>query len=155
MFNISYEAFVGMLWARIEALGFTLIGVTDSNPRWVYSVGLTGRGWPEVIMIGNIPLDYVEPIMTDLINGWLDHGRVMMGMNQDVIRFADGTSHGLRIIDVPAKEASEKYACQVGQFYPGHELRFVQALFPDVNGKYPDEEGYDHEKCVQPIISED
>lgn len=139
---------------KIGEHGFTLIGVFDPEkklPTFVYSIGLTERGWPEVLFIGNLNPAIIEILLTDLIEGWVKAGEVKMGDNPDLIAFGDGTSHALRVVDIPLNEAISEYGCQVPYFYPDMDIRFVQALWPDKAGKFPDEEGY-NTSMTQPIV---
>ena len=145
----EYEA---VLRSRIELNGFTLIGVFGGpGPDFVYSVGLTARGWPEVILIGSINPAFVEQILTDLISSWFKAEKVILGDNPDMISFADGSSHALRVMEVNKVEALVNYGAQVLFFYPDQDVRFVQALWPDVNGRFPDEPGFKRPE-TQPII---
>ncbi len=146
---MDLESFIEGRKALIKEHGFTLIGVFDPeevDPNFVYSIGLTERGWPELIFIGDINPVYVEVILTDLIRLWEEEGKPVLGKVDGII-----VNYPLRLVEVDAAEASEKYGYQVRNFYPYQDIKFVQVLWPDKQGVFPDEPGYDNERS-QPVI---
>lgn len=150
------EAYIAQLKANIARVGYTFVGVFDpdgKDPNFAYSIGLTERGWPEVLLIGNINPAFIEILLTDLIEGWIKAGEVKLGDNPDLIAFADGSSHAMRVVEVDWEEAVTFYGCQVPFFYPDRDIKFVQALWPDKAGVFPDEEGY-NVIMVQPIVGQ-
>ncbi|USV40929.1 DUF4262 domain-containing protein [Xanthomonas phage BUDD] len=143
------------LMTKIEMYGYTMVGVFDpegNDPGFVYTIGLTERGWPEVIMIGNIHPMIAEQFLADMIAKWGKAEKVIMGDNLDVIQFQDRSVHPIRVIDVNQNKAAENYAIQAKRFYPEHNVKYVQALIPDRFGRFPDEPEYDQSKQAQPII---
>lgn len=130
--------------------GYTLVGVFDpegKEPTFAYSIGLTAFAWPEVIFFGNIRPDFIEAILTDLINHWRADGKVTLGDIDDII-----VDYPLRVIEVATDPALE-YAAQVTNYFEPKQIRFVQVLWPDKQGVFPNEPGYDNERA-QPIVGE-
>jgi hypothetical protein len=151
---MDHDAYIEGLRLKIKQHGYTFIGVFDpegKTPSFVYSIGLTARGWPEVILIGNMNPRIVEIILTDLINSWKEEGRVILGDNPGAIRFADGSSHPLRVVPVDEEETLENWGHQARVFYDPENIQFVQVLWPDLLGTFPDEEGY-LERMHQPLL---
>lgn len=143
------------LIGKIEKYGFTLVGVFDpegNEPGFVYTIGLTERGWPEVIMIGNIHPMIAEQFLSEMIANWGKAEKVIMGDNLDLIQFQDKSVHPIRVIDVNQNKAEQKYACRAKHLYPDRDVKYVQALIPDRFGRFPDEPEYDQSKQAQPII---
>lgn len=150
------DAYQARLAALIELRGYTFIGVFDPeglNPSFAYSIGLTGRNWPEVLLVGNMNPEVIEIILTDLIEGWKKQGEVVMGDNPGLIVFRDGSEHALRVVEVDTDAVLKDYGCQVPNWFEREQIKFVQVLWPDTSGKYPDEPGYSADaKMQQPII---
>ncbi|WEM34228.1 DUF4262 domain-containing protein [Xanthomonas phage X1] len=143
------------LAVKIELNGYTMVGVfdpEDKDPGFVYTVGLTERGWPEVIMVGNIHPMIAEKLITDLISGWQKKEKFVMGDNEGLLVFRDGTEHAIRVVEADTGKALEEYATAVGIFYSDMPVGFVQALIPDRFGRFPDDPEYDQSKQAQPII---
>lgn len=149
--NLSLDA---ELMLKMEMFGFTMIGVMPEGklPAFVYTIGLTQRGWPEVIMVGNVHPAIAEQLINDLIAGWSKKEKVIMGDNDGLLVFKDGTQHPIRVLTADANKALNDYACGVPNFFPNDELSFVQALIPDRFGRFPDEPDYDQSKQAQPLI---
>jgi hypothetical protein len=145
--------------SRIAKNGFTLVGVFDpegKDPPFVYSIGLTQRGWPEVILITACmrPVT-IEILLTDLIGRWFKDEKITMGDNPDLIFMRDGSSHSMRVVEVDCNaNVLEKYGCQVPIFFEESDIKFVQVLWPDPAGKFPDEEGYSTDpRMIQPLLN--
>jgi hypothetical protein len=141
--------------ARIKEHGYTFIGVFDpdhKDPSFVYTIGLTGQKQAELLLIGNMHPRIIEIILTDLIEEFTRHG-FRTGDIPDQIRFKDGSLHPLRVVAVDSREAMNEYAYQVPQYYPRADIRFMQVLWPDAEGIFPGEIGY-NESMVQPQLPE-
>lgn len=151
------EQFYSHLAEKIRTIGFTFVGVFDEDmvePAFAYSIGLTEKGWPEVLLIGNMRPQIIEIILTDLVKSWIAAGEVKMGDNDGLIVFPDMSEHPLRVVEVPSRLAVEKFCCQVQNFYEKEDVKVVQVLWPDVNGKFPGEEGYDALNMKQPVVGQ-
>jgi hypothetical protein len=151
---MDMDLYLAQQAALIEQHGYTFVGVFDpdgKDPQFAYSIGLTQFAWPEVLFIGNMRPDYIEIILTDLINKWREAGTYQLGDNMGLIVFKDLSEHPLRVIEVDAHHVLDEYAHQVLRYFDPGEVKFVQVLWPDTNGKFPGEEGYD-ESQVQPVM---
>lgn len=140
--------------ALIEEHGFTFVGVFDpdgENPPFAYSIGLTQFAWPEIIFVGKMRPDFIEIILTDLIQKWRREGTYQLGDNDGIIVFTDLSEHPVRVIEVSAQHVLDEYAHQVKRYFKPEQVRFVQVLLPDKAGKFPGEEGYDDER-QQPVM---
>lgn len=132
---------------RIAANGFTYIGVFDpegKDPTFVYSLGNTERGWPELILIGNMNMRTTEALLNQIQEVWQGENKPVLGDIPNMIVFQDGTEHPLRLVEVDAAATIKQYAYQVQHFYPDVPHRFVQVLWPDKNGRFPNDAQYDH-----------
>jgi hypothetical protein len=158
MMDEQDKAYLDGMVSRIAKHGYTLVGVFDpegKDPPYVYSVGLTQRGWPEVILVtACMRPQTIETLLADLLAQWFHAEKVVMGDNPDLLFMRDGSSHALRVVDVDNNDVIlNDYAGQVGIFFEEDDVKFVQVLWPDKSGKFPDEEGYSTEpSMIQPIL---
>ena len=147
----------GRIRARIALYGHTFIGVFDPEgvkPAFVYSIGLTNKDQPELLMIGNMRPDTCEAILGAIIEQW-DRLGVFYGPITGVARTASDLDVPMMLRKVKADEALGGYAFAVPTFCPSTDgYAFVQVVWPDPNGKYPYDPGYDS-RCKQPLLTEE
>ena len=139
--------------AKIAKHGYTFIGVFDPErkaPNFVYSIGLVERGWPEVLMVGNVPPAVAESILTDLVKHWVDSGGPMFGLIPGMIRIREQL-HPLQVVAIDAQYAQDHYAFQIKHFYPHIDADVVQVLWPDERGRFPNHTEYNQE-LTQPLL---
>lgn len=142
---------------RIKTYGYTFINVSDPDsdaPDFTYSVGLTQRAWPELLLIGNLPPRLAQYILTEIASKWVAADGPVMGRMDDIIVTVDGTSLPLQVREVDPTVAMRDYTCAVTKLYPDYESRrCVQVLWPDADGVLPIEPCY-NTKMTQPLLPE-
>jgi hypothetical protein len=130
----------------IARFGFTFVGVFDPmkpTPPFVYSIGMTAKNMPEVLMIGGFHPHIAERILADVLAHWQVHGPTTEGLMPNMIRFKDASLHPLKMRLIEnALPVVDEYVIQAQQFYTRDDIRVVQVLWPDTNGVFPDEPGY-------------
>lgn len=121
----------------IERDGWTTISVfaEDDTPPFAYSIGFQEHDHPEVIVIGLTPV-----IAHQIIGGLYD--RVAAGET-----FADGQrdSRVLDGYDVMFREMPPdgRPLNMARRYYGVDDLPALQIVWPDREGRFPDEEGFD------------
>ncbi len=148
----NYEAEIR---ASIDLHKYTMIGVGpgEGEPAFIYTLGLCQQDWPEIILIGNLNMRVGELILTDLINRWQEAGAPKLGMNEDMLAFKDGSSHGLIVRTIhPSVVAT--HAFQHSYFFPGSDAKWVQVLWPDAEGHYPEDTDY-NTSMIQPLLPQE
>ncbi len=147
------EAFRKTVLENIRSSGFHMTGVfsESGSPAFTYTAGLeTTFNHPEIVIYG------IEP----RIAGHLLHAAV------DVIR--DGAAfkaggryeriaekYSMVFLDIRDSLARNKFPVAF-QSQPGCEVRVLQMVWPDPNGKFPWQTGYDQRySSLQPMLLDD
>jgi hypothetical protein len=135
---------------HIDRVGWavTMVLPTADDPgvAFAYTVGLTARGFPELVIAG-LPPDIAHALLNDLASRVYD--------------WAARFSHGQRIgdllvgydaviVDGPATEALYPGAAYAR--YGTGRVRLRQVVWPDPRGRFPWEPGYSHDGYPQPLI---
>lgn len=125
--------------------GWLVQGVMAGGPRrpdLAYTVGLHGRGSPELVVFG-LPLTTACPMLNDLGE------RVRAGETLragDVLRFADWP-HRVHLLAVPHPE---RVLFQAIRTY-GRPVPALQAVWDDLGGRFPWDDGYAAPRWLQPL----
>jgi hypothetical protein len=129
--------------ARIEKFGFTVVSVSGSHSSvpFSYTVGLTGLGEPELMLIG-IPVTDASIVLGNLASRVADGQRYKPG---DVPADVLGDGYDVMICGpVPAVWCrSQGYPPGLaGMLYGKEAVRVYQVVYQDRNRLYPWQEGY-------------
>ncbi len=128
----------------------TMVMPTDDDPGtpFAYTVGLTAHGFPELVIAG-LPPHIAHAVLNDLA------GRVY----DTAVRFSHGQRIGdllvgydAVIVDGPATEALYPGAAYAR--YGTDRVRLQQVAWPDPQGRFPWQPGYDHDRYPQPLIGQ-
>jgi hypothetical protein len=137
----------------IDRVGWAVMHVlpTEDEPDTVtpfaYTVGLTAHGYPELLVAG-LPPEIAHGLLNDLAGRVYDQAR----------RFA----HGQRIGDLIAGyDAVIVDGPPRGDLLPGvaiarygrDQVRLQQVVWPDPQGRFPWQDGYDIDPRAQPLIA--
>jgi uncharacterized protein DUF4262 len=128
--GLSRDEFLFNLDAKIARLGWTIVVVepTPPSPGWVYTIGLTARGHPELVMVGS-PVEAAAVL--NRLGARIERGeRFEPG---DEVEF-DGT--WLDISDVHPAQVDQGLMNLWLEYYeagerPVPELRALQVFFTD------------------------
>lgn len=131
-------------WEKIAKYGFVVVGVSGSPETvpFAYTVGLTGIGEPELMLLGQIPVLRAKVVLDNLANRVLRDGQ----------RFRPGdvppeVLHGGYEVmicgPVPAPAMSEYPPGLAGMLYGQQAVRAYQLVCQDRNHRYPWQTGYD------------
>lgn len=120
----------------IASAGFAVQGVfptdDDDGPSFCYTVGLTARGWPELIVLG--PIDVGHPLLNRVVE-YLDSGeRPVPG---DLPDFMD-TGYRLRLRACTTRDDDFRFSIAHVLY---DDVIGMQVLMPDDQHRYPGEDG--------------
>lgn len=131
---------------KIKEHGWVIQGVfgDKDEPPFAYTVGLAGRGLPELIVSG-LPMGAAQPVLNDLARRAVDGiARLEHGA-----RFTDLLANEvpMRLIgtDYEAAKAETGVARNVQIIQTGDphaEIEVLQLLWPDKEGRWPGDEGF-------------
>lgn len=104
------------------------------DPGWNYTVGLTARGKPELIVFG-LPPKSGHGVLANAVRRLDDirDGAVLDGI-------ASGFPMAFR--GIPAAKANERFLVQAGHYY-GRAVPVIQVVWPDHKGLFPWQHGCD------------
>jgi Domain of unknown function (DUF4262) len=103
---------------------------------FVYSIGNTGRGLPELLMLGNMDFHVMGGVLNDLGRLMRERGRPF----DDGEVVPTGGRLPVKVINAGSVAGAE-YACWAGDYYQTDAVRVQQVLVPDTDGRFPGEPG--------------
>lgn len=117
--------------------GWAVQGVFGSadSPSFSYTVGLTAKGLPEVIVFGLAPEDGAV-FLNLLARRFTTDGVPALDTNLDEV--AEGLP--AQLVAAPRSE-TDKYMFATGARYPGYTA--LQLVWPDANAIFPWQDGFD------------
>ena len=133
---------------NIKKYGWHLTGVgpSESSPNFTYSIGLTEKGFSELIIFG-LPMKlsayFINMIGNELLGG--------KAFKQDVSHFGytEG-NHPFMLLDV-SQNVANKYMFDTKNYYSNYKTQ--QFIWTDSKSKYPWEKNFDNNfKKDQPIL---
>ena len=119
-----------------------VFGDGPGSPDLAYTVGLWGLNHPEIVVFG-VPVDTSHPLLNDLGE------RVRSGVTLrpgDVLSFGPWP-HRVHLLAVPHPE---RVLFQATRTY-GRPVPALQAVWDDLGGRFPWEEGYAAPRWLQPL----
>lgn len=141
-----------MIEKNIDQYGIALQYVfpteEDPGPAFLYTIGMTNIGAPELIVFGLDP-----HMMMPIFNQIFDEIRKGFRPKKAEV-IADLMSVPLLLHPV-SREAISEFGVQCLEYYKhkGISPKFCQVLWPDTDGKYPHEKGFqEHMRQHQPYI---
>lgn len=131
--------------SMVEEYGWAVQGVEGDrvHPPWAYTVGLTLRGLPELVVTGVRLLD-----ARDVLNEWA--GDVIRGevlSPGQVLRCPHGSE--MEIVELAHPDAHLLTAVSL---YPGTTLRALQLVWSDDRGHWPWDVGFRSRRGGQPVL---
>ena len=124
--------------AQIEEYGVSVMAIYDGGPPYAYTVGMTKRGLPEGIIIGEMPPETAQH--------WLNH--LFTNAKTVVEGPVEVEAQYPQIWElVEVEDQYQEYANMVRNIY-GDDFRLMQVCYPDKDGKFPWEGG----KQLYPVL---
>lgn len=126
-----------------QAIRHVVDGDDDGSIPFTYTVGQAMYGAPDWMLSG--PID--PRVVARLLNyvGLTLEPKPEAGGVLDI-----GGKYPFRVVEVTDLEAAELYGC----FKYGDNVRANQLVWPDRNGRYPGDDGYDQEAYPQEVHGE-
>jgi hypothetical protein len=150
----AFEDRIRQMFAKIDAdiehIGFSMIGVGGSptNPSFVYTIGLTQQGMPEIIMIG-LPYQYAGQAFNDYYDSVRKGEPEKSGVVEELFNLPVyiGEIENLDLLDGYC--GITKRWCESKGLTP----RFTQWVWTDKAGKFPWDPAFDHHfDKYQPVL---
>jgi len=128
----------------VEQFGWAVLhgGGAPGDPRWSHTVGLTGLGHPEVIVVG-LPFEAGETYLNLVGEAVRAGARFTPGTTTTALTDADSPVVFLPVSDTGRLAVAE-------QFYGSVEA--LQLVWPDSAGTLPWEDGHRNPPQAQPLL---
>lgn len=129
---------------NIEKFGYHSTFVfADSTPSFCYSTGIyKSFGIPE-IFISALPQNLSHELIKNYADNFKD--QKVVPVNERIDYLTDRFS--VYLIEV-ANDKLVDYVLSSVRFYKGEDYRYLQMVYPDVEGYFPDEAGYDYDQVI-------
>ena len=130
---------------KIERFGYTMVGVFDHEgrqPNFVYTVGLTNKDLPELIISGRVDMDFLSQVTGHFAQLMIDDGFALRKL-VNVFSLQDGSEHDIRMVEIDPVYAKTNYLVQAEPILKDQVKRVVQLQISDGAKKFFGEEGYD------------
>ena len=129
---------------NIRKFGYNITFVfADETPSFCYSTGIyKSFGIPE-IFISSLP----ENLSSGLVKSYVDKFKESKAIPTDQLIDDLSDRFPIYLIDVPTDNLKD-YVLSSIRVYEDKEYKYVQLIYPDINGHFPDEEGYDYDQLI-------
>ena len=139
-----------MLKPQIARQGFAVMP-TAATPEFsatMYTVGLTAKGWPEIIVTGNLPELVKANMIMGLVHIWREQGAAMVMTWEN---FITSTEASAKVERVSAYAGGECRVPLVATMYEHYSL--VQIIWPAPEvWVLPTHKSYPHDKFRQDVL---
>lgn len=132
--------------AKVREFGWAVQGVLDDDAPFAYTVGLASRDLPE-LWIGGMPHRQAQALLNDLASVAVDEGGYVDGAE---VRGRADWSVPLRLRGPVSPDAAQVGVARALQ--PGRDVTVFQVLWPDTDGRYPGDDGYNTLGFPQPLL---
>jgi len=140
----SHQDYLDHMQGLIDRFGWAVVGIEDDriHPPWAYTLGLTPRGRPELVVTG-LPLPRATWLLNTVAPSILDTavprpGEEVLaerGPLMEVVRVTEPTAHLVIAVE----------------FY-GPEIRALQLVYADERGHWPWDAGFRGHRGGQPVL---
>lgn len=114
----------------------------DPGPEFVYTVGLTEKDRPELVIVG-LPLNLAAELINSAAEAHLEKPFE-----------PGGIATGFAEVDFRVVEAPHAEVGTANRVYRDREIKVLQLLWPDNDGNYPGDPGWNPESLAQPIYDQ-
>jgi hypothetical protein len=115
----------------------------DNTPSFCYSTGIyKSFGIPE-LFISSLPRNLSGGLVENYVNKFKSLGTIPLDTRIDDLtdRFS------VYLIEVPIDNLAD-YVLSSIRFYKGEDYKYVQLIYPDTNGLFPNDKGYDYDQII-------
>jgi len=138
----NLQAVIRKALENIEKFGWHITGVfptaDDASKGWfAYTTGATTRKLPEIVITG-VPFETSAGLINELLKS-IESGKETLREDTPYTEICNMPIY-LRKLTMAQVEG---YMYMTGNFHQGKEYPVYQFVYPDPNGKFPWEDGYD------------
>lgn len=115
----------------------------DSTPSFCYSTGIyKSFGIPE-IFISSLPQNLSQGLIENYVNKFKNSDSIPIDKRIDDLtdRFS------IYLIEVPTAKLTDFILSSI-RFYKDEDYKYVQLIYPDTDGLFPNDIGYDYDQLI-------
>lgn len=134
----------------IKEHGYNLTNVFASkdSPSFCYSTGIYKNYKLPELFISSLPPGLCDQLTASYIKSFKDKQTIPLNIKLDLIdRFP------VYLIDVPTSKLTD-YVLTSIRFYKDEDYKYLQIIFPDTMGRFPNEVGYDYDQEIMGQFNE-
>lgn len=129
----------------IKEFGYNLTNVFASrdSPSFCYSTGIYKTFKIPELFISSLPPGLCSQLTANYIKSFKDKESIPLNEKLDYLidRFS------VYLIEVPTSKLTA-YVLTSIRFYKGEDYKYLQIIFPDTNGRFPNDTGYDYDQEI-------
>lgn len=145
------ESLMALQRKHIEEVGFTQVGVFDPQgiaPVFIYTVGLTNMGLPELFISGRFDPQALSHIVGQAVTRFKEMGKFeVIEFERNLTIEVHGEEHEISVRAVPLSDSTkvlDNYMTRASMIL-GKPIEAVALLqLADLNGRYPDDPEFDN-----------
>jgi hypothetical protein len=134
----------------IREFGYNLTNVFASkdSPSFCYSTGIYKTFKIPEIFISSLPPGLCDQLTANYIKSFKDKQPIPLNIELDYLidRFS------VYLIEVPTLKLTD-YVLTSIRFYKGEEYKYLQIIFPDTKGRFPNDIGYEYDQEIMGTTS--
>ena len=148
------QKYAEMIDSFMAENGFAIIGVFDAEPPFAYTIGLTAKGFPELIIVANFNPQEFNGIMNSVGHKFIEAATATKAavdgttpIDYETLPVMIEIRKNNAPVSVPVglkKIRKEFHEMLLGQALARYgEVECIQVVIPDANGKLPWDDGFD------------
>ena len=129
---------------NIKRSGYQLTYVSSSNsPDFCYSTGIYRTFNIPELFISSLPQGLCSEIVENYVEAFKANDEIPINQRLDFLtdRFS------VYLIDVPVSKL-EEYVLSSIRIYGNEEYKYLQVIYPDTKGNFPNDIGYDYDQEI-------
>ena len=138
------KAYFDHVNANIEKFGYHLTYVSAKDtPSFCYSTGIYKNFNIPEIFISSLPQGLCSELIENYVNEFQEKEHIPLNEKLDYLidRFP------VYLIEVPILNLQE-YVLSSIRFYKKEDYKYIQIIYPDTKGNFPNDSGYDYDQEI-------
>lgn len=138
------KSYFDKLEENIKKFGYQLTYVSSNeSPSFCYSTGIYKSFNIPEIFISSLPQGLSSELVENYVKSFKEKGDIPIDEKLDYLsdRFP------VYLINVPTANLKE-YVLSSISFYGNQEYKYLQIIYPDTKGYFPNEQGYDYDQEI-------
>lgn len=144
MTDEQIKEYLEKLEKNIEKYGYQLTNISSSDsPDFCYSTGIYRTFNIPELFISSLPQGLCAEIVENYVVAFKNGKEIPLNQSLDFLndRFP------VYLIEVPVENLVEHVLSSI-RIYGNEDYKYLQVIYPDTEGNYPNDEGYDYDQEI-------